>query len=717
MATTVGVAKRQMSNRKKELLADIKCDVKESHKYFDTNYQRFNRWRKFVYESTLSDSDVNTLKDLGLPQLEFNVVEPFANRLCGEFSKQEPSLAVSAADDAKNVDPKIIDFLEGHFRAIIYNSNRDNLSYHLFRDIVSGGFSAAKVYTDYLHAMSFDQRIVYERVYDPTMCGWDPMSKLSHKGDGNYCFELYPKTREEFEATYGKEYTQGMSFMREIGGFNWSYNSDGKDFVLMGDYYKKTKKKVKIVQLVTGDVVEADKYEQKLEEWNSDPSRLIQAPGVIGKSRTSEMTYIDHYIITECDIIEEEKTDWNHLPIVFFDGNSIELRDNQSGCISQMTRPMLYNAEGIQKLKNISGIYLANDIENTAQAKLIVAKESIPAEYSDAYTDYQHPSVVVYNSLNPQDPTQPLPAPIPFPRMPAPPEITNAFQMSDEMTMTILGSYDGMMKENQASGRAISNSAIQMNATFLPQIVGYMSGLNQVLNIFLDLIPKYILQPRQMPIRDRKGKDTMIPVNQEGGINLDYDSNSMSIKVEASVSFEIQRQQAMQTLLGLMKDVPVIGQFVSTTQEGVEMLLDNIDIRGIDTLKEGIKPFLEEMKKSQAQNNPMVIKQKELQIKAQKNQSDAQIDIARISVEQQSAETDRMIAEASIGQKQSESEIKAAQVQAENARTAVDYAISHTDRDHSRAMDMLSLHHENERHNRKIQADEAKPKSNKKKEV
>ena len=43
------------------------------------------------------------------------------------------------------------------------------------------------------------------------------------------------------------------------------------------------------------------------------------------------------------------------LPLVFFDGNSVMITNEQGGQTQQMTRPYVYNAKGAQRLINFSG--------------------------------------------------------------------------------------------------------------------------------------------------------------------------------------------------------------------------------------------------------------------------------------------------------------------------------------------------------------------------
>src|SRR4029077_13307636 len=141
------------------------------------------------------------LTNLGRPQIEFNVLEAYISRLLGEFSKQEPDIEVSA-DDQNQADPMTIKVVEQHLRHTLTDSKNHHVRYEVYKDLLSGGFSTLKITTDYANPMSMHQVINVERVYDPTLCGFDQVARYSHKGDGRFCFELFPKTVEEFESEF-----------------------------------------------------------------------------------------------------------------------------------------------------------------------------------------------------------------------------------------------------------------------------------------------------------------------------------------------------------------------------------------------------------------------------------------------------------------------------------------------------------------------------------
>jgi Phage P22-like portal protein len=682
-------------------LKELKKSVEDAQKYFDENIKRFHEFVKFVFKTSMNDSDTAVLQQTGKPVLEFNIVESYVSRLRGEFAKQQPSLTVRAADGIPltmltREFTATIAIIEAHLRAIFFDGANDKLEYNIYTDLLAGGFSVMRVYTDYVNEMSFEQNICCERVFDPTLCGFDPLARESHKGDGKYCFELYPMTREQFKNEFGEEALEDMRFTRDLAGFCWSYKAEAEDVILVCDYYEKKKKREKIVKLTNGHTVTMKEFKRILEKWELE-NKIEQPPQIIGEPRMTDIESIDRYRFCETRVLDHIETNYKKLPLVFIDGNSVIITEGSGSY--QMTRPYIYHAKGIQRLKNFAGQSLANELENTIQHKFVVAVESVPEDYQDAYQNVQKADVLLYNHfLDTNNPDVILPPPREVVRTPIPPQIAETFRISDEMTQIILGSYDGAAgtQKDNMSGVAFARSAIQSNNASVPYIVGYIKGLNRVAQIIVDMIPQYYRTPRSLPILLPNGKREYMEVNKRGSIYMNYDPNSLQVKVETGVNFAMQKEIALQTIVGLMKTSELFGQFMN--RYGLQVLLDNIEIRGIDDLKQKSQEFEKELAEKskmamQMQQKQMQIQdaqtqmslagmQKELQapsrgqIDLMKMQQEAAVDAADLSLREREADMDFIELLSKIRSEDVDKELKAAQVEAENTRSTVDMVVS-----------------------------------------
>jgi hypothetical protein len=694
-----------VAKKYQEELKDLCKQVKMTNVYFKPNYDRYHSFRNFVFNTSIDAQQAGILDAQGHPQLEFNITEAFISRLRGEFSKQQPSISVMA-DDGAPVDQETIDVVEGHLCHLVSEANKNGCEYKVYTDGLSGGFSVLKVWTEYAHPRSFNQVIKFDRVFDPTLCGFDPLARTPHKGDGRFCFELYPKSRSDFEKEYSHVDISNLSFTREMDGFSWSYQTQDEDILLLCDFYKKKKKKVKIVQLADDSVMTMDEYEEFLIEWDEAVARgekIDVAPAIKGKPRWTIIDTICRYVFIESEVIEYTETNFRHLPLVFVDGNSIELRQGESGESRQMTRPYVYHAKGIQQLKNFAGQSLANELENMVQHKFMISKQSIPSEnvYLEAYTDVQKANTLVYNEFLNDDPNIRLTAPREIQRVPIPPEVTNTFSIADQTTQMILGSFDAALgiNDNQLSGVAIIEGATQSNSAAMPFVVGFLMGLSQVANILVDLFPKYYLTPRTIPVLGKDGSKQYVEINKNGGVKINYDENALQVKVEAGVNFALQKSRSLQQIIAMSSASKIFAEFINT--KGLKVLVKNMEVHSSDELEELAEEFmkeLEQMKKQPRPDDPMVLREKnaqmKLQLDAKQNEMENQISAAELSIEKLKADNERMKILSNMQNEQIHAAVAMDGHSAEKSRAAVDLAIKTLDMKHSHTMDIKKHEHE-----------------------
>lgn len=693
------VAKRYQDN-----LARIKKKVRNAHDYFKDNYDRYNEFRKFVFESSLTNDEITLLMTMNRPQLEFNILEAYISRLLGEFSKQEPDIEVNAFDEDL-ADPITIKVVEQHLKHVFMDANNEHTRYEVYKDLLSGGFSTLKVYTDYESPMSMHQSIKFTRC-EPTLCGFDKISRFSHKGDGNFCFELFPKNAEEFQEEYPDISINTLNFRRDFAGFNWSYLNDNSKIIVIGDYYEKKRKEETIVQVRDRGVMTTSAYRKMVDEWND----ITVPPAAIGKPRKTMIDTIVRYRVIESEVIEYEETDFSHLPLVFIDGHSLMIKTPRNGNIRQVTRPYVYHAKGAQRLKNYAGISLANEIENTVQHKFMVAKEALPKEeqFLDAYKDVQKEAVIVYNSVHESNPDLPIANPIrEVQRVPAPPEIAQAFTGADSLIQNVLGSYDASLgiNNNQLSGIAIVEAASQSNATAMPYIVGCLQGFQRVAEIYVDLMPKYFKTPRTLPILDEEGKRHFVRINSPDGLSMDFDTTALNVSLKAGASFQVQKSRTIMMVKEIMGMSPLFAQFMA--EKGLHFILENMEGKGIEELKaltgEWIQQYQQEKAQAQQaqQQNPAAMKtqvdMRKLQQQQQKNQMDFQLDMAKLQQDQQ-----KVIADLRLGQQSST--VQLVKAMTERFSKQVDLELKHKDMRHNHLKEAIETHHKlrsaNEQHRR-----------------
>lgn len=708
-------------------LERIKKNIKDAFDYDKKNFQTYHADREFVFATSMDEAEVTLLKELRKPTVEFNICEAYISRQRGEFSKQEPSFAVSARD-GEQIDVQQINFVEGHLRHLMFEANNKGFSYNTYTNMLSGGFSVAKIWREYENPMSFQQIPRFGMAFDPTLCFFDPLARNPAKDDATYCGEVVPMRKEDFISRYPDVDIRGVSFMHNFGEFSWSYNTGKYDIILICDYYEKINVEETIVQISTGQVMTQKKYNKMVKEWKEQEKKgtqITQAPVIRGKPRKTTLVKICRYRLIENKILEYiPDIEFNMLPLIYFDGNSVVLRKHYQGESKRTARSYIHHAKGVQKLKNFAGCTWANELENLVTHKWIVAKESIPAEYTSAYTDNQTPNVVVFNAYRNLQDTQPLPPPQVVTRQNIPPDIANAFMSCDQTMQAILGNYDASLgiNNNQLSGTAIVEAATQSNAAAMPFVVGYMEGLNVLAQVLVDQLPRCYPEtamPQSLPMVGVDGKKTFAKLNSQGGIKMNYAPNSLHVKVEAGVNFAIQKSKALQQIIGLSQAIPSFGQFINTV--GLGVVLDNLEIRGADQLKEMAQHWMQEqqqmqqMAKQQQQqqaqmqqhammNNPammqqqanmtkMQIEQQRLAMDAQQNQAENQLKAVDLANDAESNQNERLKIQLMAQQAGVESAVQIKKADAEKFSKSIDAALKIEDQQHRHTKETIETAH------------------------
>lgn len=674
-----------------EQIDRLKRNVESARKYFTPNNERYHMCREFLFRTNL-DMDARGIADeLQRPEVEVNVLETYVSHLLGEFSRHTPSPDVQPV----NGDPQLAQqagIVEDHIRSIFEDSK--DVQIHVFRNTLSGGYSVIKVCTDYINDKSFDQVICLKTVLDDTETGFDPMAKEAHKGDGKYCYELIPKTKEELEDEIPGLDLSSINFDSPISkGFVWYYvENDGdekKKVVIVCNYFEK-KITYKTLYRVSDPThpdnsitMSKEDYEALLESYVAQ-GIMTAPPVVLEKSRRAQTTIVN-YQFTGDQVLSYEETDFDYLPLVFIDGNSVLLKDGQ------MTRPYIFHALDAQKMKNVCAQSIMNDVENMRQTDIFVAKEAIPqeAEFRLGWLNPQKASAALaYNYFSETNDGVTLPMPQVVSRQQVSPAVIQMYQIADQSIQAVLGSYDAQQgQQNDMSGVAIQNGAMQSNNAAMPYITNYLLGMNQVCNIIVDLMPKYYTTLRTIPVVDKEGIRSYKIVNDSVNnpmYKLEYEVNDLQVDVSMDQNFEVQQQKFIQTVSQLMKISPVMNQFFST--DGMPLILDNISMKDIAKVKQQYDEFMQKQAQQQAQAqqmqmqlNPSVVQQNIAQIKAQSDDKDRQVDLIKAflekKVEDRKADTADAVAQSNVIAQQSKLAIAAMQAHSEDQRSQVEAAV------------------------------------------
>jgi hypothetical protein len=673
-------------------LKRIKKNIENSYQGFKGNYERYTRFRNFIFVTTMGDSGKDVNNELLRNSLEFNILEAYLSRLIGEFAKHEPSIEIHTSDDympgdmqQKKLQAEQIRVLEGFMRYTLQESNKRGMEKEVYRDSLSGGYSSVKIFTDYVDSKSFLQHIKMQRTYDQTLVGFDSLAAAPDKSDGDYCFEIVPMRKEDFEREFPEvdiskykfqdKFITSSSGMGSFGPFNWSFKVGQDHIIMVADYYEKVKKKVKLHRLSNDENMTDKEYKNFVKAWE-EAGILAQVPMIVD-TRETEITTIKRFQMVRNDILNEEDTDYPCLPIKFFDGNSVVSKDDTTGSSYQMTKPIFYNAEGAQRMKNFAGQVLVNEIENMRPAQIIASLESIPPQYLDLYRKPQNTTTLIYNAFHNGNPNVPLQPPIIAPRQGLPQDVMEAFMAADTVIQNALGNFDTSMTQltsAEMSGKAVQEITTLSNASAMPYMNNYLLGLESCAQMVIDMMPMYYKTPRSIPVISQEGKRSYEMINQPGGVMIDFEPGAFKIKISAGVSFGLQQSRALQQVIALSNAIPSLGQFINDACG--DLVLDNVEMRNVETMKVRWEEYSQqqaEMKQKamEMQSQQPKIDQQMVQIAAQQVQSENQVGMAKV---QQAARSEEMKSAA----KMAELEMDNKKLQVEIAKILAELSIAET---------------------------------------
>lgn len=693
-----------INNDDVEILEEIKTNVASFKAYFDQNYTTFNDFRLIIYDTSLSQQDKLTLQAQQRPTLEANLLPAQISRLIGEFSSQEftynitPSEEISEKffDDqmlpkpglpqAVNAQPNAqqspaganniqagqqpnqkpmkqmfnapskeyvedIKFSEGltrHLNYIFKSSGNHHVQQEFMRDLLTGGWSIFEMYLDYDNPMSVMPKINVRMPDDVTMCGFDPKAKWVSKGDGDFCFKNFLMSKEDFILYYPHIDISSLNFNEDASPGDWTFTNGAMDCIMVCDYWKKEKKLVDIVQINTGDTIPVSLYKKRKEQG----ADIYKTSDV----RRTKIEKIVRYRVIENQLIETEETIWQGLPLVFGKGDGAKIKENSQAVPKEKLLPYVYHARDIQRFRNYALNTLANEIENIIQHKLMVAQEAYPTQpqWQSAYTDYQNAQVLFYKSRYDDNPEQIIPNPVqPVPRLPAPPEIMQAFQETERTISNILGTMPMPANNNltDLSGKAVVEAAMQSNPTAVPYVVGLSHAMERVAQVYTDTLPALVEKYPYLYTLSPENETEKMLLTSHRLKQFKYFPGQMKVNIKVGASYSVQKQQAMMLVTRLMQMSPQLQQFFST--KGLPYILDNLEGKNVDALKLTIEDFVNQqeqvmqqqqqmqMQQQQAemQNNPammkMQIEQQKLQMQMQDMQAKHQIELMRINLDKE----------------------------------------------------------------------------------
>ncbi|ENZ8428177.1 portal protein [Klebsiella aerogenes] len=194
------------------------------------------------------------------PKFEINKVATELNRIIAEYRNNRITVKFRPGD--KEASEELANKLNGLFRADYEETDGGEACDNAFDDAATGGFGCFRLTSMLVNEydpMDERQRIAIEPVYDPSRSVWfDPDAKKYDKSDALWAFCMYSLSPEKYEAEYGKTPPASLDVTTMT---SWEYDWFEPEVVYIAKYYEVRKESVDVIsyrQPITGEIATYD---------------------------------------------------------------------------------------------------------------------------------------------------------------------------------------------------------------------------------------------------------------------------------------------------------------------------------------------------------------------------------------------------------------------------------------------------------------------------
>jgi hypothetical protein len=625
-----------------DVLKDCNEQLNTWNSYFQENITRGKDDVNFTYRDQWTAVERSEFTRLFKPCMTFNKLKDSTKKVLGEQRKNKPNLLVRSLTGKATQEQ--INLRSDLVRTISYQSQNDLVYQTAFRSALTLSFGAFQVMLDYESPKSFNQIIRYDIITDPTMCAWDPTATKPHKGDGNWCSRRYLYTRDEFFATY-PFVTNPVSYIDPymLLDFQWTT----RDTITVCDYFRKEWYPTILYKLSNGmsvydyeweEAQEVYKKQRKLVEGSNVAKIIENGIPEITHKRQSQDYKIMHYRLIRDQIIDFSEWPSRQLPIIFVDGDSIYIEGRQ------YTTSFIHEARDAQKFLNYSRSETAAELKNRRREQWIATPDNI-AGYEQ---EWRNPELQMGTLRAKPDPkTGQMPQ-----KMPAwevSPGLFNASQAATQDIKEILG----ITETDQLQGRDISGKARRERKleTSMSSYI-FQDNMNQAIEqggrVVLDLLP-YIAgtDERQMVISKNDGTTESIVINEkqkDGTIKNKLEQGDYDVEIDAGPSFAVQKEVALEMFQQTLQVAPQSFPLVA------DLWAKNLDIQFMPQIAERFKSMVPPeilAKESGKQLPPKQPSPQEMmmQMEMQAKQADIKNKMAEVQIKAKKLELEKQQAE------------------------------------------------------------------------
>jgi hypothetical protein len=577
------------AQRENEVIDKAQKNCANWFRYWAENIERGRIDRRFLFSSQWTGDEINSLRQRHKPVVQFNQLHDHVKKVVGEFRKNTPMVTVYAVNE--EIDSNLIDIAEDIVTGVFYQSRNDIVDQTACENVLTFGYGAMWVLTEYENNESFHQIIKTKKISMPENVFFDPSAKEVDKGDGDFCGYLQMYTAEEIENYFGKTDVTSFAAPMEWNALFTFLQSEEAQIALC-HYWQKEYFDKEIAELSDGSVLEKGEYNKLKKSFDllsfADQQMVIQEIGEpfpeIKRTRKVKDYTIKGYILGGEESIKETEWPSKYLPGVYVDGYSTILDGKQH------TQSFIHHAKDAQRLVNYCAVEILQALKNSRREPYLGTAEMTEG-YEEIWRnpDLQQgmllykPHIIGNQVLTPQPQT-----PIPFNQA-----FLQQYERATGDVNRILGRFEAVSGEqsNEISGTALSNRIRQGNLGSFIYFDNVERAQESIGRIVLDLIPSIYDGERTLMLHAENEEPKKVVINQTGEDgkvmnDLTELKNKLEIRIKLGANSEMQRQEHLEYLMMLLKAIP------ESTNLVADLVAANIPVGNMPKLVERLKTLV-----------------------------------------------------------------------------------------------------------------------------
>lgn len=517
------------------------------------------------------------------PCLEFNQMQQFVNQVVGDERQNKPAILVHPANG--EASKEVAEIEQGIIRNIEYESRAEAAYDNGFQSAVVGGRGYWMVCTEFIPD-SFNQRICIKAIADALSVYGDMDYLEPDACDRNYLFIVERVPKADFIRRWPKASPTSWD---DIDG-QWK---DGKDIILVADYYRRVQTTRTLVAMSDGAVGWKD-------EMPTPPPGVYQV-----RERECDTYRVEwHKIAGGAQVLESYELPGEYIPVIQTTGYDVLLDGKR--IYQGLVRP----ARDAQTMFNFGMTAQAIHLALTPRAPWVAPQEAIE-DYKEIWKDANTVNYSVLPYKHRDDQGNEIPRPTRTePSLPDAGWINWCSTMQGVMRSTI-GMYQNSLGQQgtETSGIAIRAREKQGDTGTFHFVDNQHRAIALTGRIIQSWIPTYYDTEQIIQIIGPDDSRKMVTINQSSpdpsdplkAIRLnDVTVGKYAVVVEAGPGYATKRQETSDKLMQLVQSFPPVAQVAG------DLVVKSLDIADADLIADRLKlalpPPIQQAMAAQEQN-------------------------------------------------------------------------------------------------------------------